>query len=539
MVCNQIFFFLFGIFEHSMKKSFFRILILIFLFISASSGYSATSPELLDQNLEEHIHYSETAPNLIGHIYIGDHGSQISQGTLVYIKKALEYYQTKNPIFIILELDTPGGEVFAAQKISDLLKEMDTQYGIPIVAFINNWAISAGAMLAYSSRYITVVKDASMGAAAPITQSGEATSEKVNSAIRADFANRAAFFDRDPLIAEAMVDADLVLVVREGKVIPLAENSEIKSTDQVITRKGKLLTLNAQEMMDLGVADLLLLPKKLELKTASEKEAGEWPFKKELLSTHPFFEKIPQASVVSFKMDWKTRFFTFLASPIVTSLLFLGLMIGFYIEMSTPGFGAAGIVGTICLFLIILSSFALQAASLFEFILLGVGILLILLEIFVIPGFGVTGFIGIILAFAGLFALLLPGIEELHFDFATKNFNAAGEYILERIGWLSATFVIGVIAIAILARWLVPRLRLLSPLVHRGEQEGFFAGISSEKLPKVGAVGSVVSPLRTAGKVEIEGEIYDAVSSGSFIEKGEKIRVIGIEGSKMIVEEVP
>ncbi len=40
----------------------------------------------------------------------------------------------------------------------------------------------------------------------------------MNSAIRADFANRAAFFDRNPLIAEAMVDADLVLVVRDGKL---------------------------------------------------------------------------------------------------------------------------------------------------------------------------------------------------------------------------------------------------------------------------------------------------------------------------------
>ena len=107
--------------------------------------------------------------------------------------------------------------MFAAQQISDALKELDTQYGIPVVAYINNWAISAGAMLAYSCRYIVVVKDASMGAAAPViaSETGEMkeASEKINSAMRADFAGgRARFFDRNPNIAEGMVDKDLILV---------------------------------------------------------------------------------------------------------------------------------------------------------------------------------------------------------------------------------------------------------------------------------------------------------------------------------------
>ena len=110
----------------------------------------------------------------------------------------MDHFKETKPIFVILELNTPGGEVFAAQNISDALKELDTQYQIPVVCFINNWAISAGAMLAYSCRYITVVKDASMGAAAPViaSETGEMkeASEKINSALRTDFANRAAFF---------------------------------------------------------------------------------------------------------------------------------------------------------------------------------------------------------------------------------------------------------------------------------------------------------------------------------------------------------
>lgn len=501
----------------------------------------AVSPQELDLSLSEHIHYHEKEKNRVGHIYIGGHETQISQGTYLYVKKALEYFQKElKPIFVILELDTPGGQVFPAQKISDELKNFDINYGIPVIALINNWAISAGAMLAYSSRYIAVVKDGSMGAAQPVSQSGEKTSEKVNSAIRADFANRASFFDRNPLLAEAMVDADLILVLREGKIVELSDNKDILKTDRVITRKGKLLTLNSKELYDLGVADMRLMPAKLVPITTQQKEVGEWSFDQSLLATYPFFSKIPNAVVKSYQMDWKTQFFSFLASPLVTSILFLGLLLGAYIEISTPGFGIAGGVALVCLALIVLSSFALQAAGWLELIILGVGIALILVEIFLIPGFGVTGILGIILALAGLFAMLLPGLRDIKFDFDTNTLNAAGEFILHRIAYLAAAIVIGVVVIAILARFIVPRLAIFSPLVLRGEQEaglGYVSGMKKEELPDIGSVGVVVSPLRTAGKVEIKEQIYDAVSSGKFIPKGEKIKVISIQGSKLIVEE--
>jgi membrane-bound serine protease (ClpP class) len=515
-----------------------RYVLLLLMLCANGFAELAISPEELNKSLEKHIPYNEEGTNYVGHIYVGGHSTQISQGTFIYIRKALDYFRDElKPIFIILELDTPGGQVFAAQRISDALKEMDIQYGIPVVAVINNWAISAGAMLAYSCRYIAAVKDASMGAASPVTQTGEATSEKVNSAIRADFANRAAFFDRNPLIAKAMVDADLILVVRDGKIVELGSDDEIKPTDRVITKKGKLLTLSSEEMMELGVADIRLLPAKLAPITEEEKKKGEWLGSQELLFSYPFFEKIPNTVVKSYKMDWKTQFFTFLGSPIVASILFLGLLLGFYMEMSTPGFGFPGIIALICLGLIILSSFALEAAGWLEFIILGVGIALILIEIFVIPGFGITGIIGIILAVGALFILLLPGIKEVDFDFDTNTLNAAGQYIFERIVWLSSALIIGVIAIVLLAKYFMPRFALFSPLVLKGEQTGYVAGRSKEELPEIGAVGVVVSPLRTAGKVEIEGEYYDAVSSGKFIDKGMKVQVIGIEGSKMIVEE--
>jgi membrane-bound ClpP family serine protease len=437
-----------------------------------------------------------SSPQTIGYIHIGDHETAISQSTWIYVKSALDHYKKTKPAFVILHLNTPGGEVFAAQKISDALKNFDTQEGIPVVALIDNWAISAGAMLAYSSKEIVTVKDGIMGAAEPVTlgQSGqmEKASEKVNSAIRADFGARASFFDRNPLIAEAMVDSDMILVKRDGKIVSLDKEEMIQSSDQVISRKGKLLTLDAKGMKELGIVNFILQPKKLEPITQEEKLKGVWSFKKELLFQDPSFQKYSKAVVDKYQMDFKTALFAWLSHPMVVSALSLGLMVGFYMEMNTPGFGVAGIVAITCLALMILSSFALEIGE---------------------------------------------WLKNIDYEFNTGTFNAAGEALMTRLAWLSVTFLLGCLLIALLAKFIMPRLYLLSRLVLVGsEQEGYFAGVDPKNYPKVGSQGTVLSTLRPSGKIEVEGDIYEAMTEGSFIEKGEAVVVTRVMGSAVVVE---
>lgn len=496
-----------------------------------------------ERRIAAHIKFNPKGPNTIGLIRIDDRSSQISQATWIYVKKALDYYKEKKPAFIILELNTPGGEVFAAQKISDALKELDTQFEIPVVAFIDNWAISAGAMLAYSCRFISVVKDASMGAAEPVLQ-GEggqivAATEKVNSALRADFANRAVFFDRNPAIAEAMVDKDIILVEREGKVIKLDKEDQIKKTDTVISTKGKLLTLNAEQLMKFGVADIYLPPKKIGQITESEREKGKWPAEKMLLFHTSFFKEIPEGSIDYYQMDWKTLFLSFISSPIISSLLFLGMFLGFYLEMNAPGFGFGGTLALICLGLIILSSFAQEIGNYLEVLLLLAGILFIAIDLFFIPTFGLLGVLGIVIFLIGLFGLMLPGIGNVEFEFDTQTFNAAGEAFFERLGWLSVTIILACIVIAFLGRYMMPSFKGFNRFVLSGHEEdaanGFIAGPDPRELPKVGSKGVVIATLRPSGKVMIGGQIFDAVTSGGFIEKGTKIFVERLDGSMIVV----
>lgn len=514
--------------------------------VESTQSALTQNEQTFEESLKKHIVFNPQEANAVGYIKIDDRTSGINQATWLYVKTALDYYKnSKNkPIFVILELNTPGGEVFPAQKISDALKDLDTQYNIPVIAFINNWAISAGAMLAYSTRFIAIVKDASMGAAEPVLAGAEGkmetASEKVNSALRADFANRAGFFGRNPYLAEAMVDKDVILVLRYGKIIKLDNESQIRTIgpnpDKIISPKGKLLTLNAEQLMEYGVANVMLPPEKLELITEMELEQGKWPARKMLLFQAPFFKEIPNATIDAFKPDWKTRFFTILANPIVSSLLVLGLLIGFYMEMSSPGFGVPGTVGLTCLFLILLSSFSLEAANWLEIILLLAGIAIILVDLLVLPTFGLLGIVGTVFFLAGLFGLMLPGVGSVSFEYDTKTFNAAGEFVLERFAWLCGSLVLGAIMIAFLAQYVMPRFTPFKRFVLAGgEQVGYIAGDNPKTLPQPGTKGIVDATLRPSGKVMIQGTIYDAMTSGEFIEEGSPIKVLYLDGSVIVV----
>lgn len=502
-----------------------------------------TSPQALQDKFRKFIRFNPDGLNRIGYLYVGDRESMISEATWLYIRKALDYYQQQRPVLIVLELNTPGGEVFAAQKISDALKEMDTQYGVPVVAFINNWAISAGAMLTYSCRFITAVKDASMGAAAPV-YAGEGgqmheASEKVNSALRSDFASRARFFDRNPLIAEAMVDKDLFIVLRHGRIVKLDSESQLRTTgpypDIVISPKGKLLTLNADELLEYGVADLVLPPEKLVTVTEEEKKSGHWPADRMLLFHVAPFSEIPQATIDAYQMDWKTSFFVFLATPIISSLLFMGLIVGGYLEINHPGFGLPGMVAGVCLFLIILSSFSLEAAKWLELILLLTGIILILVELFVLPTVGILAVLGIILTLMGLFGLMLPNIRSVHFDYDTNTLNAAGQYFMQRLAWLSATFIFSTAIIAVLARYVAPSFTGFNRFILAGhEQEaarGFVAGENPDLLPQPQTIGEALTPLKPSGKILVNDKVYEAVSTGDWIDAGAEVVVVRLEGN--------
>jgi len=513
-------------------KTFLSLLCLL-LFVDPIFGESRVIP------LDKAIDFSQKNAT-IGYIEIGDKSQSISQSTYLYVKSALDHYRKEKPLFILLKLNTPGGQVFAAQKICDALKEIDLQDNIPVVAFIDNWAISAGAMIAFSCRFITTTEDASMGAAEPIIvgEGGktETASEKVNSAIRTSFANYAKYFGRSPEIAKAMVYKEMLLVYRDDKVIELEEMKQVHSPpDILITKPGQLLTLDASELLKYKISDLLVPSIKHVPASAEEKASGSWPFSKELLSTVSPFSKLSQATVKKYQMDWRTNLFYFLTTPLVTSLLTMGLIVGFYLEFTTPGFGFFGSLGLFCLVLLILSSTSVEASSWLELILIASGILMLFADWTFLPTGGILSFFGGILFIAGFLALVVPGLTSTQFDFDTQTVNAAGEAALERLGWLSFSLIASLIIISLAGRFLSKQSKRFSFLVLTGnEQEGYTVR-DERAFPSIGSFGTVTSTLRPTGKILVNGIYFDAISKHKLIEKGKSVIVVGIEGNCALV----
>jgi membrane-bound ClpP family serine protease len=209
--------------------------------------------------------------------------------------------------------------------------------------------------------------------------------------------------------------------------------------------------------------------------------------------------------------------------------------------MSSPGFGLGGGLAVTCLALILLSSFAIKAVNWIEVIIFCTGLLLLILEFFVLPTFGVAGILGFVFTIVGLFLLMLPHMENVHFTnghFSSEQVSFAMNEILKRLAWFCGAIVLSVLAISFLGRFLAKRKFFYKRLISSGEQEaslGYVAGRTKEELPKIHARGVTVSTMRPSGKIEIEGKTYDAFSEGGFIDGNTPIFVYRIEGNKIIV----
>jgi membrane-bound ClpP family serine protease len=145
-----------------------------------------------------------------------------------------------------------------------------------------------------------------------------------------------------------------------------------------------------------------------------------------------------------------------------------------------------------------------------------VGIILIALEIFIIPGFGITGIAGLLMMIGGVFMVADTFAEGVLYLIIT--FLATG--LLVYIGIKTG------------------RLKKLWGKITLGEkqniQEGYLAP-KPEYAHYLGKTGTALTLLRPAGSALIDDERVDVVTDGSFIAKDSRIKVISVEGTRIIV----
>jgi membrane-bound serine protease (ClpP class) len=409
----------------------------------------------------------------------------IDLGLAPFVERILKEATNAQADAVILDVDTFGGRVDAAVQIRDALLRSP----LKTVAFVNKRAISAGALISLAAQTIAMAEGGTIGAATPVQigmpgAPAQPVEEKTVSYMRKEFRATAESRKRPPMLAEAMVDADV----------------EVSG----VVEKGKLLTLTTEEALQLGLADL----------------------RAEHVDDVLAQLKLSGAEVRQARESWAESVVRVLTNPVVSSILIAAAMLGIIVEIQTPGFGVPGALGLGGLALFLWGHWLVQLAGWEEVLLIGTGLLLLIAEVFVIPGFGIAGAFGIVALLWGL-GLSLIG--------AGATWTVMGS----ALGQVTAALLVAVLLAFAMMR-MVPRLPFGRDLVLETglSAEGGYASAPETDHRRLGQRGIADSTLRPAGIARFDHERVDVVTEGEFVEPGVAVEVIRIDGNRIVVRSV-
>ena len=416
-------------------------------------------------------------------ILFGEIKSNIDPRTNRYSKLLIEEANNDNYDLVIIEMDTYGGAVNDADDIRTRILDFNK----PIYVWINKDAASAGALISIACDSIYMSSGASIGAATVVSGDGTQAPDKYQSYMRSIMRSTAEAKGRDPKIAEAMVDQDIKV--------------------DSISQEGKVITFSTKEAIEFGFCDA-------ELNSIDE-----------IMNR----QNINNYEIVKFDIGSTENIISFFLNPIISSILILLIIGGLYFELQTPGVGFPIIASIAALVLYLIPYYLNGIAENWEIVLFFIGVVLIALDVFVIPGFGIFGIIGL---FTSISALILIMLNNDMFDF---TFVVSKDIVNASLSVLISVFAFGILI-------LFGGIKLTDSQAFKkislDETQNSDLGYISKKYSDdlIGKKGKTFTVLRPSGKILINDEIYDATSSGEFIEKNTKVEIISNEGSNLKVK---
>lgn len=418
---------------------------------------------------------------LVYHFSINE---EIAPPASLRVEKAMEEANEINADLIVVHINTFGGTLDDADKIRTAFLQSD----IPVYAYINNNAASAGALISIACDSIYMHSGSSIGAATVVDMNGEVQPDKYQSYMRSLMRTTAEARGRRPDIAQAMVDPDIYV---EG-----------------ISDSGKVLTFTTAEAVEHGYCEAEVENVKSLLHHAGIKE-------------YTIHEQ---------RYSFIDKLIGFLVRPIVSGILIMLIIGGIYFELQQPGIGFPLILALSAAALYFAPLYLDGLATYWEIIIFIAGLVLIAIEIFVIPGFGLAGVSGIIFVVIGL---VFSMVGNVGFDFSGIP-----------TGIVSNRLMIVLLAIAIslpLSIWIGKKLfesTLFGGLAlstTENTSEGFTIA-TNQMQSLIGSKATAATILRPAGKIVIDGRSYDAVAKFGYIEKGTSVEVVDYVNGSMIVK---
>ena len=394
------------------------------------------------------------------------------------VVEGLDRAAKSNADYILLDLDTYGGAVDAADSIRSAILRCDT----PVLAYVNMQAASAGALISIACDSIYMKTGSSIGAATVVDQSGNVMPDKYQSFMRGMMRSTAQATGRDPKIAESMVDT------------------------------ANVLSLTPEEAIKVGYCEGVY---------ESELEVME-----AVADDNEFTVRNMEDD-----LTWVDRLIDLLLNPILQSIFMMMIIGGIFVEIRTPGIGLPLVTAIVGAVLYFAPGYIGNLVEHWEILLFVVGLILIGIELFVIPGFGVCGISGIVCVVVALAFSMVDNIELYRWD-GTLNLSP----LIKPVGIVVFSATAAIFGSVWLVRKLYPTSSF-DKIALRQEMkadEGF-VGVVSGMECLVGEQVIVFTDLRPSGKVQTaDGKVYEAtLKFGGFASKGETLRVLSTEQGRL------
>jgi len=528
----------------------------------------------------------------------------IDRYTEISFKRRLALAEEAGADAIVIDLDTPGGEVGAVLEICNAIKGSTISNS---VAWVNPDAYSGGAIIALACRQIVVNDPASMGDALPIfapagvlVQMNDEEREKILAPLLAEVTDSARRNGYDEKLVQGMVSLGVELWLVENEQTgqrlfidrrehamlfgtpPEGETPSIASGGGDAKRRdveqaGETLAPDADD-------DLAFQPAAPELSsedmirsvtdaqelatrrpTLSESDAGAWrkveyvtrgegPI---VLRTDQIMRYGVASAIIRNDADlkawfgaqnmtrldrsWSESMVRWLTQIWVRGILVAVFLIGLFLEMSSPGLAAPGIISIVALMLFIIPPMLTGMAGWWEVVAMGAGILLVLLEILVIPGFGIPGILGVLLLFAGMVGTFVPNSGGLFPDSPKER---------DDLMYGVATVLLALFASGIAMYYIGKHVRSL-PMLGRliltddapGEEASTSMLMAMERADGgevgIGAEGVTTTPLYPVGRAEFGDRLVEVESSLGYVEPGTPVRIVATgDFGRLIVEPI-
>ena len=384
-----------------------------------------------------------------------------------FIQRALDEAQETKAVLLIIRLDTPGGLLTSTREIVELLLGSP----VPTAVYVSPSgarAGSAGTFLTAAANFAVMAPGSNIGAATPVSGSGQDLDETLASKVEND--------------AAALIRS---IAQERGRNAELLEDTVREAA-----------SYSSQEALDGNVVDFIAqdiegLLAQIDGMTA---DTSEGQVVMETLGI----------SSTEFEKSFLENLLEFLSDPNVSFLLFTLGGLGIIIELFNPGLLVPVIVGVICLILAFVGVGNLPVNW--------AGVALILLAIalgageVVVAGFGVLGV-------ASAVSLIIGGLllfAQFGESSPTLPYIGVNRWLLVGVSVVSGTTVIYLARQAMKSR--------------RDRPEEASSAI-------VGQTGSVTIAMKPRGAVRVANDTWSAESAdGSYIDAGEQIRVVSIEG---------